>query len=158
VYQLDTVATAAVVAGGYDRLAGEPIPVANGTQGGAPSRREKAAVEVPCQIDRQNWGDDQLVPGGHDPVTTILLTCHFADLERLGLVHGVGSPAEGQPMLGPGDRIAALKRLDGAIVIRFPDPPGLFVVGAEHAGWGLHVAAPQRNLLILTCQPARRSR
>jgi len=154
--QLDTEATSTVVGGGYDPLLGEPIPVADGTQTGSSSRREKAAVDVPCQVDRREWGEDVLVGGGHDPETELILTFHFRDLERLGLVHTSGD-LEGKPKIGARDRVERLKRMNGNTVVVFPDPPGMYVTVAEQGGWGIRRwGSPKRNLLIVRCRPERR--
>ena len=154
-YRLDTQATAVVAGGGYDPVFGEPLPVANGTQTGVPSRREYAPVDVPCQVDRREWDEDKIIPGGHDLLTTIILTFHFRDLEKLGLVQ-TDPTVLGSPKVGPGDLIGSLKRYTGQTVITFPNPPGLVVVGMEEAGFGLNCeGVPQRNLLYVTCQPRR---
>lgn len=157
-YRLDTQATDGVAGAGYDDVFDEPLPVDDGTQTGAPSRREHAAIDVPCQVDRRDYESDELALGGHAPETTLILTFHFRDLEDYGLVHSDPSLA-GKPMIGPGDRVGSLKKDDGALVRLFPDPPGLYVVEAEEGGWGLnHAGTSERNLLIAKLEPRRPAR
>jgi len=157
IYRLDTEATSLVAGGGYDPVFGEALPAANGSQEGAPSRREHPVVELPCQVDRRDWDQDRINAGGHDPDIELMLTLHFKDLEAAGLVHSA-TGFVGNPMIGPGDRIGYIKRTSGLMVVKFPGPPGgVYVVQPEQAGFGLHcMGVPQRNLLILHCRSARR--
>ena len=74
----DTVSTAAVAGGGYDDEFGEVLP----DPSGGSSRREHAAVEVPCQVDRRDWGDQMMSAGGKEERDDIILTFHFRDLEN----------------------------------------------------------------------------
>jgi hypothetical protein len=156
--RLDTKATSEVVGGGFDPEFGEEKIVEDASQLGTSSRREHDAVDIPCQVDRRNWGQDVMTGGGHDAETEIYLTFHFSDLERMGLVHLSGDLI-GTPMVGAGDRMEKLKDYAGNTVQTFPDPPGMFVVGAEQAGFGLNTfGTPKRNLLIVTFRPERQGR
>jgi len=149
--QLDAVATAAVPGGGFDPEFDEPIQVNDGTQAGSSSRREKAALRLPCQVDRQGWGIDLITRGGHEEQSSIILTLHMQDVEDKGLIGSTGAPT-----IMAGDRIEAIEDLSGVLQESFPDPPGLFVNTVERAGHGLNMAGtPRFNLLILTCGPAR---
>jgi len=151
--QLDTEATAAAdvdgsgpQTGGYDPDLREPIYVdetGTGT-GGVSSRREKASVMVPCQLD--TGGDERLrqVGGGMAPESVLSLVFHFRDLERLGLV-----AANGKALVDAGDRLAGIYDLSGTLVQDVPNPPGLFVVRSKTSGWGLNMRRPQRNLLLV---------
>lgn len=150
-YRLDATATAAVTGGGYDTIWGWPKPVVDGTQTGAPSRRERAAVRVPCQVDRRRFGQDRLTRGGVELEIDLTLTLFEPDLVALGLMD-----ASGRPALYAGDRIGALEQIDGTIVETFPNPPGLFVVGIERAGHGLAAfGTPRNNLCLVYAQHAR---
>lgn len=151
-YLLDATATAAVVGGGYDPIWGWPRPVADATQLGAATRRERAAVRVPCQVDRPGSGrDEEITRGGHTLRPDYVLTLHEPDLVALGLID-----PDGRPAIYAGDRVGALEALDGAVLQTFADPPGLYVVGCERAGQGLNCfGTPRNNLLFVYCEVPR---
>jgi hypothetical protein len=147
IYQLDPTATAAVVGGGYDPEFGEILPVANGTQTGASSRREKAAINLRVQLDRTSWGTPQLTRGGYQTVTDLILTARTMDLEIAGLVD-----ANGLWKLKAGDRIDRLLTIKGAVEQVFDNPPGMYITGFERAGLGLNTkGTPRTNLLFINC-------
>lgn len=145
--RLDAAATAVVAGGGYDADFRAVKPVADGSQLGASSRRERAAVRIPCQLDRSTWGADQLRRSGHRTDSDIVITLHWPDLERLGLI-----ASDGRPDIRQGDRIAAIETDAGATEESFPNPPGMFVHDLERAGHGLAPFGGARtNLLNLYC-------
>lgn len=146
--RLDAVSTAAVAGGGYDADFRTLVPVRDGSQAGASSRRELAELRVPCQVQRKVWGEDRPQAAGHEIAYDMNLILHWPDLERLGLVE-----ADGRAPFAQGDRIAALERLDGTVEEDFADPPGLYVVEATRAGHGLACfGSPRFNLLFLHCR------
>lgn len=149
-YRLDPVGTAAVVGGGYDQEFGEPRRVNNGSQLGLSSRRELAALRLPCQIDRQpDFDSDALTRGGHMKSATIDIILHMADIENAGLL-GV----DGQPKLYSGDRVGGIEDKNGNVVWSFTNPPGMFVEKTEPQGYGLDAfGVPKFNLFVLTCKP-----
>lgn len=151
-YRLDATAMAAVAGGGYDAIWGWPKPVVDATQVGAPSRRERAAVRVPCQIDRPRSGKDEVFTrGGHELRYDYVLTMHEPDLLALGLID-----TDGRPAIYAGDRVGALETLDGTVMQTFANPPGLYVVGCERAGHGLNCfGAPRNNLVFVYCEVPR---
>lgn len=151
VHRLDPAATAAVPGGGYDADFDEPLQVADGTQQGAPSRREMPAVRIPCQLDRKEWEGATLTRGGYQEETQPDITFHWPDLVRLGLVD-----ANGRALLQPGDRIDAIETIRGQLEVRFPNPPGVFITSVERAGHGLDCfGTPRSNLLIAQCAIGR---
>ncbi len=148
-YRVDPVATSEVVGGGWDAEFGEALPVADGTRTGKSSRREQLALRLMCQIDRQEWGGDDVTRGGLDPRASIALTVHRQEFERRGLID-----ANGIPLLYPGDRLDAIEDLAGHIQERFPDPPGMFIAegGIERVGLGLAAfGRPRFNLFTIYC-------
>jgi hypothetical protein len=151
-HRLDAAATAVVPGGGYDPDFRAPLPVNTGGGTGSPSRREKAAVSLRCQLDRTSWGDDIMSRSGHETLADIQIALHRPELEALGLL-----TADGVPAIYPGDRIDRIETLDGQLVERFPVPPGMYVYKIERAGFGLRVfGAPRFNLVILYCAPERK--
>ena len=102
-------------------------------------------------MDRAQWDDDKLLRSGHDPETTIYLHLHTPDLENAGMID-----TNGAPMIYPGDRVEAILDDAGNLQERFPNPPGMFVVGVERAGYGLDMAhTPRFNLVTLTVTKPR---
>lgn len=148
--RLDPVATAAVVGGGFDPMFGEPIPVDDGTQLGAPSRREQAAIRLQCQLNRDpNLGVDMMTRGGHKEDTDLEIILHMPDLENGGYLD-----ANNKPDIHAGDRIEAIEDVNGGVVVTFANPPGMFVKNAELQGYGLAAfGVPKINLVALTCHP-----
>jgi len=116
-------------------------------------RLEQDAVRIPCQLDRRSWGRDEMTVSGHEKNSDIILTLHWPDLERLGLID-----TDGNPMIAQGDRIEAIETVSGDTEESFPDPPGMFVVHLERAGHGLSAfGSPRTNLLYLYCAFASKS-
>jgi hypothetical protein len=151
IYRLDPVATAAVVGGGYSRAFREPVRVPDGTQLGTPSRREQLPIRLRCQIDRTNFDGASLLRAGYQPEHQLQLALHWPELEARGLID-----AQGNPLLFPGDRVAAIETIAGAVEATFPNPPGLWVRSCERAGHGLAAfGVPRTNLLILHCAVGR---
>jgi len=148
--RLDAAATAAVAGGGFDALFGEIAPVDDGTQVGAPSRRELAALRVACQLDRDpDMGRAVQTRGGAEQRVDLVLTLHRRDLEVAGLLDAAGAP-----LIYAGDRLEQIETLRGALVRAYPAPPGMYVHDVEEAGYGLAAfAVPTVNLFTVTLRP-----
>lgn len=116
-------------------------------------RLEQAALRIPCQLDRRTWGRDEMTPSGQEIQADITLTLHQPDLERLSLID-----SNGRPMIAKGDRIESIETRAGGIIEIFPNPPGMFVVHQDRAGYGLAAfGSPKPNLLFLYCAFAAKS-
>ena len=118
-------------------------------------RQEQPPVRVPCQVDTKAFEELRMFASGNAPRSRIDLVLHFKDLERLGLV----DPATGDALVRPGDRLGAIYDKAGALVQAVRTPPGLYVTEARPIGFGLNLARPRRNLLLVTFedrQPAAR--
>ncbi len=149
--RLDTVATAAVVGGGYDPEFDAVIPVDDGTQLGATSRREMADLRLPVQLDRTSWGENNPTRGGKQTVADVVLVFHWPDLENMGLIG-----ADGEPVLEESDRIDRIETVKGAVEATFKNPPGMFITGFTRAGHGLSPFGTSRtNLLYTYCSYAK---
>lgn len=147
--RLDEAATAAVVGGGYDEDFKEPVPVDDGTQLGADSRRYHDVVTLTCQLDRdERWGDQRSTRGGNNVQADLVLVLHRGELERMGLID-----ANGAHVFRKGDKIIQLRTLKGAVQRNFDDPPGMFVESWDLAGHGLEAfGTPQQNLIYMYCK------
>jgi len=102
-------------------------------------------VRVPCQVDTKVFEELRMFASGNAPRSRIDLVFHFKDLERLGLVHA----ETGEALIRPGDRLGAIYDRAGALVQSVRTPPGLYVTEARPIGFGLHMARPRRNLLLV---------
>jgi len=111
---------------------------------GEEQRAEHDPILVPCQIEPVAWDALQLIALGQVPKYDIELVFHFRDLERLGLVDDMGRAA-----ISNGDRLVSLKDRAGVSLQTVPTPPGLYVTEAMPESFGLCMAAPRRNLLIV---------
>ncbi len=132
---------------GYDDVLGGVRPVDDGTQTGAPGRREHAAVSLRCQVDRSRWGEQRVTPGGLFDVAEIVLTLSARDLATRGLLR-----ADGVPRLTRGDRLIAIRQTDGTIYEAFDD---VRVATIERAGHGLSLRNPRPQLVYLHCERDR---
>jgi hypothetical protein len=128
---------------GYDDALGGVRPVDDGTPTGAAGRREHAAVTVRCQVDRGRWGEQTMTPGGMFDVAEVVLTLDMRDLERMGLTR-----ADGAPRFTRGDRVTAIRTVDGISVEAFDD---LRVERIERAGHGLSLRRARPMLCYLHC-------
>ena len=152
-FRLDTAAMAAVdpdgpgpLEGGYDPDFKEPVVVDQDDDGiGERVRQEHPPVRVPCQVDTKVFEELRMFASGNAPRSRIDLVFHFKDLERMGLVDG----DTGDPLLRPGDRLGALYDKAGQLVQEVRTPPGLYVTEARPIGFGLNMARPRRNLLLV---------
>jgi hypothetical protein len=150
--RLDPAATAAVGGGGYDPLFREAVPVDDGTQLGATSRREEAAIRLQCQLNRdRKLAADMMTRGGHQKLADLIIVLFMEDLENASMVD-----AGGNVQIFPGDRIEKIEDLNGNAKMTFDNPPGMYVLGGSigPAGYGLAAfGTPQVNLYVLACSP-----
>ena len=102
-------------------------------------------MRVPCQVDTKVFEELRMLASGNAPRSRIDLVLHFKDLERLGLVDA----GTGDALVRPGDRLGALYDKAGALVQAVRTPPGLYVTEARPIGFGLDMARPRRNLLMV---------
>ncbi|HHH27240.1 MAG TPA: hypothetical protein ENK57_02670 [Polyangiaceae bacterium] len=162
-FRLDTQAMATVdpdgpgpLQGGYDADFKEPVLVDQNDDGvGERVGQEHAPARVPCQVDTKAFEELRMFASGNAPRSRIDLVFHFKDLERLGLV----DPGTGDALLRPGDRLGAIYDKADALVQQVRTPPGLYVTESRPIGFGLNMARPHRNLLLVTFedrQPAAR--
>jgi len=128
---------------GYNDLLDGPTARDDGTQSGVDPRREHALVTVRCQVDRANWGEQRMTPGGTFDVAEIVLTLDMRELERRGLTR-----ADGAPRFSRGDRLEKIRTIHGVSVEAFAD---VRVENIERAGHGLSLTNPRPNLCYLHC-------
>ena len=132
---------------GYDPDFKEPVVVDQDDDGiGERIRAEHEPVRVPCQVDTKVFDELRMFASGNAPRSRIDLVFHFKDLERLGLVDA----GTGDALVRPGDRLAAIYDKAGDLVQSVRTPPGLYVTEARPSGFGLNMARPRRNLLMVT--------
>lgn len=136
-------ATTAETQGGYNDLLGGVRAIADTTQTGVQGRREHATVTVRCQVDRANWGEQKMAPGGAFNVAELVLTLDMRELERRGL-----TLADGAPRFTRGDRIERIRTIRNVSVEAFTD---VRVENIERAGHGLSLTNPRPNLVYLHC-------
>ncbi len=162
-HRLDTLATATEdpdgagpLDGGYDPDFKESVLVDTNDDGiGERIRREHPPVLVPCQIEPEVFDQLRMFASGNAPRSSIDLVFHFKDLERMALV----DPATGDALIRLGDRLAAIYDKKETLVQEVRTPPGLYVTEARPIGFGLNMARPRRNLLLVSFndrQPAAR--
>jgi hypothetical protein len=151
IYRLDLAATAAVTNSSDGRTAGldpeycEPIMVPTANRIGQSARREMAVLQLPGQIEPESFNRQQMVATGDQKGGFWGVTFHFADLEAASLV----DTTTGLSLIKPGDRLGAIRKMDGTLVQEFPDPPGMYCLEALPTGWGI---GGERNLLLVKFQ------
>lgn len=109
---------------------------------GKVERKEKTVINVPCQIEVDSFESLNQMFSGNVPKSDIILTFHFRDLERLGLVEDAEG-REGREALKIGDRIVKIKDRFGRGVFEPPFPPGLFIKELRPTGF-----MERRNLIL----------
>ena len=149
VARLDTAATSddpdgsGPILGGMDPIFREPVkvPTDSDDEIGTTNRVELPVVQIPVQIEAEQFDRLQMLANGLSPRGVIRLIAHFRDLETMGLVHPDGSAA-----FDTDDRLVRILRKDGVLVQEFT---GLYLTQAIPRGWGLSTSVPKRNLLFL---------
>jgi hypothetical protein len=132
---------------GYDPDFKESVLVDTNDDGvGERVRLEHPPVRLPCQVEPDAFDALRMLAAGNTPRSRIELVFHFTDLEREGLVDA----GTGDALVRPGDRLAALYDTAGALVQAVRTPPGLYATEARPIGFGLDLAHPQRNLLLVS--------
>lgn len=154
----DTAATAADPDGagpettGYDPIFREPRRVDDGSQVGRSAREDMAPIDIPVQVEDDQWEALRMATAGDDPGTAISLIFHFRDLERLGLVDATTGDA-----LCPrkGDRLVAIVDSRTLAVVQAIPGDGIFCVQAQPRSYGL--SGLTRNLLMAMFQERAKS-
>ena len=154
VARLDTLAIAQVdpdgpgpSTSGYDPDFKESVLVDADDDGiGERVRKEHPPVRLRCQVEPEAFEELHMFASGNAPHSRIVLVFHFRDLEQQGLVDA----ATGDALIRPGDRLAAIYDLNQVLVQAIRNPPGLFVTEARPIGFGLNLAKPSRNLLLVS--------
>jgi hypothetical protein len=152
--RLDTLGTAAAdpdgpgpATSGYDPDFKEPVLVDEDDDGiGERRRRELSPVRLACQVEPDAFDAMRMLAAGNAPRSRIELVFHFLDLEREGLV----DTSTGEALVRPGDRLVAIYDRAHALVQAIRTPPGLYATEARPTGFGLGLARPRRNLLLVS--------
>lgn len=132
IYRLDLAAVDA--AGGFDPVYREIKSTS--------TRVEMAVVRIPIQFEPNALRRLHMFPDGDGSHGRVVGVMHFADLEARSLVHAT----TGVCLIKKGDRLGALRRLDGTLIETIENPTGAFVTEALPIT-GL---AGERNLLQVT--------
>jgi hypothetical protein len=130
---------------GYDPDFREIVRLPDNAKVTGPSARlELATIDLPVQVEDQEWEQLRMLRTGDSPQIEVTLVFHFRDLERLGYVD-----ADTGDALVPrkGDRLVSLvnKRTD-LLTEAVPTPPGLYCTEAQPRSYGL--SSLRRNLLV----------
>lgn len=132
---------------GYDEVLREPVAYTNTAGQRQDSRRELAAIRVPCQVE--NMTDEKLkeMVMGNDGVYSIMLVFHRTHLERMGLLDN-----NRDIILKTGDRISGLERYgtSGRFPIKKFKEPGLFIKEMRSRSWGFGPDGYDLEIAILT--------
>lgn len=153
-HRLDTSATATEdpdgsgpFEGGYDPDFKESVLIDSDDDGiGERIRKEYPSLLIPCQVEPEAFEALRQYTSGNAPKSGIDLVFHFKDLERMDLV----DLASGDALIRPGDRLGALHDKFCQLVQTIRTPPGLYVTEARPIGFGLDLAHPKRNLLLVS--------
>ncbi len=156
IHRLDTLATATEdpdgpgpFEGGYDPDFKESVLVDLDDDGiGERVRLEHPPVRIPCQVEPEVFDQLRIFASGNAPKSSLDLVFHFKDLERMALV----DPGTGDALIRPGDRLAGIYDKTEMLVQAVRTPPGLYVSEARLIGFGLNIALPKRNLLLVSFQ------
>ena len=145
--QLDAVGTALRNGGkGYDPDFHENalLPSAKGGPG-VLGRAESVTPILPAQVEVARWDQRLQAYTGNLPQGSLILTFHFADLERLGFVGD-----DGVATIRVDDRLEGIYRLRDETLISRPQVP-LYATEPQPNSFGL--TGMDRNLLIVSFAP-----
>jgi hypothetical protein len=129
VFRLDLASTAADPDGagplttGIDPIYREPIKLPSVDRVGSSARKEFAAVKLPVQIEPTSLSRLSMIGTGDASVGRIVGVFLMADLEGLSLVNA----STGEALLRRGDRLGAVYKMDGTLIQKITNPPGLFI-------------------------------
>lgn len=160
-HRLDVAATRAVDppgadAAGYDDLWDEPRVYDDAvTSARTSTRRELAAVRVPCQVETFTEQRLRETLGGDAQASNVVLVMHRRDLDRLGLIDATTRDV----LIRPRDRISTLERINrpGTVVRTLgPDAAGLHVLEVRGGSWGLGPDGHDLELVFLQDRPQAR--
>src|SRR5579859_6373306 len=156
--RIDTEATeadpdgAGPLTSGYDPIFREPIKIPDLTDPSQPqmtdARREHTVIQVPCQIEPDQWELLDLMSAGRSPDTIFQVVFHYRTLERMGLVE-----SNGEPHIRIDDRLTVISDRLGNL-IRQLRPPGIYVTEVQDIGHGL---GRFRNLLLVKFQDRKQA-
>jgi hypothetical protein len=137
--------TATMTEAAFDDVFREPIQVPDGTQSGHDARVDMAPLDLPAQVEDQDWKTLSMEMTGNDPRTTVTLVFHMRDLEARGLLHPTTKNA-----LCPavGDRLDAIVDPRSGAIMRMAPDPGVYCVSAVPRSYGL--SGLQGNLIVAT--------
>lgn len=121
-----------VSGGGYDSIFGGLVPVDDGSQQGLPTRRERPALTLRCQVSRNDWGRQDMTAGGLEQRADIIIRTLASQVQSLGLVD-----SNNMPIIKAGDRLVRIERVNGDTEWAFDDPPGMWVSKVMPASYGL---------------------
>lgn len=140
IYRLDL--TAINTATSFDTTYREikKTPTSDGL--GTSSRLEMAVVQIPIQFEPSSLRKLHMLASGDASTGRVVGVMHFANLEALSLVDGT----TGLCKIKKGDRLGALRQLDGTLIETIASPTGAFIIEAMPI-MGL---AGMRNLLQVT--------
>lgn len=140
IYQLDLAGTNS--ASGYDPVYREIRLTSTADGLGTTARVEKTAIQIPMQFEPSSLRRLHMMANGDGASGRVVGIMHFADLEAASLVHST----TGTALIKKGDRLGALRRMDGVLIETIVNPPGAFVTEAlPITGLGGY-----RNLLQVT--------
>ena len=146
--QLDATSTAERSSGnGYDPDFREPALIPSDIGGpGVLSREESLTDIIPAQVEIARWDSRLQAYTGNLPQGSLILTFHFADLERLEMI----DPDTGVALIRVDDRLEGIYRLRDESLIERPQVP-LFAVEPQPNSLGL--SGLDRNLLLVSFTP-----
>lgn len=138
-YRLDTNSTAQ--AAGYDadfKTTKVSYPAGVRTS----SRRELAAVRLPCQVEIGQWHAQRVMLSGNAPDTRLTLVFHYRDLEAAGLVDA----ETGEAKIRVNDRLAGIyDSRTGEVTQKLPGE-GVYATEVQQAAFGI---GRRKNLLVV---------
>ena len=127
--------------GNYDDIFKAPTLESTSDGIGTINRQERTEIDVPAQVMTETFEALNQLFNGNIPDSEIIITFHFRDLKRLGLVE-TATGREGREALKVNDRIVRIKDRWGNGVLEPPNPPGLFITELRPTGF-----MEQRNLV-----------
>lgn len=132
---------------GYDDTFREPM-VYDKAKERVTSRKESAAIRIPCQVEIATEEQLRELHTGDDPVSNMIFVFHRAVLEQ----HGLLDIDTRDVLLKKGDRISAIEKFGAPVgtVVKKITGDGLYVVQMRSASFGFGPDGHDLELAIMT--------
>lgn len=140
---------------GYDEDYREPYKVENSGEVES-TRRYKAPVRIPCQVETRSYEEVAQVAQGDASVTTMVFVLFNKDLTRLGLLRrSADAPCGLLSLLKTSDRIDTIEQVasPGSVIQSFKGNDKLYIFQVLPGSWGMGPTGQDLQIVYTSNRP-----